>query len=180
MCGGAGEAQVITVVQPPKVVASPVCPSIFLAGPIQGARDWQTDAIIEIQNSAKFGSDLCVFNPRRSGDFVKLDEAGYAGQVKWEHVHLRRAACDGVVMFWLAREEEHNCSRAYAQTTRFELGEAVALRYCSGMQIVVGIEEGFSGARYIRQTLAAKAPTIPVCSTLTDTCVAAVRSAGVL
>jgi len=96
-------------------------PVIFLAGPIQGAADWQTDAI-QIIN--KHAPDLYVASPRQTikslSDFTK---EMYNTQVDWETYHLREAGKNGVVLFWLAKEFEHRCNRAYAQTTRFELAE---------------------------------------------------------
>jgi len=88
----------------------------------------------------------------------------YAAQADWEHEWLASAARRGVIMFWLAKEAVHDCGRAYAQTTRFELGEAVALHYASErrgerlVRAVVGIEDGYTGARYVRRTVSKKRP----------------------
>lgn len=149
-------------------------PLVFLAGPIQGAPDWQCKAV-NILTSGSIRKRIRIACPRRPedgrGDF---SPEKYNEQVDWEHYHLYRAGLHGTVMFWLAKELVHDCSRAYAQTTRFELGEAVALHATRGISVVVGIEEGFSNARYIRRTLAAKAPRIPVLPTLESTCTAAI------
>jgi hypothetical protein len=102
----------------------------------------------------------------------------YDEQVDWEHHHLALAAESGVILFWLAREADHFCDRAYAQTTRFELGEAVTLHRWQQAKVVVGIDEGFSGARYLRKTIARKAPGIPLGSSLADTCDAAMKLIG--
>jgi Nucleoside 2-deoxyribosyltransferase like len=142
---------------------------IFLAGPIQGAPDWQREAIAFFEPAP----DLLVASPRRP--LPDMSEAGYDEQVRWEHHYLDRAARDGAILFWLAREAVHFCDRAYAQTTRFELGEAVTLHRWRGVRVVVGIEDGFSGARYLRRTIAAKAPAIPLCTTLQQTCETALK-----
>src|SRR5262245_33721694 len=92
-------------------------PLVFLAGPIQGAPDWQSQAVSAL---AGLAPGLHVANPRRvylPGQFE------FDPQVDWETHHLRRAAADGVILFWAAKEVEHDCARAYAQTTRFELAE---------------------------------------------------------
>src|SRR5262249_53460006 len=139
---------------------------IFLAGPIQGAPDWQAEAIALLHHAP----GLTIANPRRD----RYDGANaYVEQVAWEHHHLQRAGDSGVALFWLAREAEHFCDRAYAQTTRFELGEAVTLHRWQGIKVVVGIDEGFSNARYLRYTLPRKAPNIPLRSTLREACEAA-------
>jgi hypothetical protein len=59
---------------------------IFLAGPIQGAPDWQSEAIRIIQNLAP---EVNIASPRK----VYLDKTfEYAKQVDWETFHLRKAA----------------------------------------------------------------------------------------
>jgi hypothetical protein len=146
-------------------------PLVFLAGPIQGAPDWQGEALAILGPVP----GLHVASPRRDLPGKReFTEGLYNEQVDWEHFHLERAGQDGVVLFWLAREVVHHCDRAYAQTTRFELAEAVTLHRCKGTKVVVGIEEGFTGARYLRRTLTRKAPGIPVGSSLLWTCEAAI------
>jgi hypothetical protein len=147
-------------------------PLIFLAGPIQGAADWQSSAITFLQTY----SHLNIASPRRATNWnERLSIEAYNEQVDWEHHHLERSAAEGVILFWLAREAEHVCDRAYAQTTRFELGEAVTLHRWHGTKVVVGIDLGFTNARYLKKTIAHKAPGIPLCFDLKDTCEAAVR-----
>lgn len=144
-------------------------PLIFLAGPIQGALDWHAEAIARL----RAGGATAVASPKA---IEKHDY--YNEQVAWEHHHLERAGRHGVILFWLAREAQHVCDRAYAQTTRFELGEAVTLHRWQGIKVVVGIEDGFSNARYLRLTIAKKAPGIPLCTTLPQTCEVAMLLAG--
>jgi hypothetical protein len=143
----------VTVIYPPdSLVTNDLRPVIFLAGPIQGAPDWQSKVIDRIARTAG-DIDLIICNPRAPdpwhGDFER--------QVDWELLHLERAARCGCILFWLASEEVHNCERAYAQTSRFELGEWVgrwiAAERGQGPDIVVGIQPGFTNAGYIRQRL---------------------------
>lgn len=149
-------------------------PVIFLAGPIQGARDWQTDAVAHIHD---IDPDILIASPRRlaqtRGEF---SDAMYYEQVDWEHDHLDRAAANGSILFWLSREAEHRCDRSYAQTTRFELGVALGWHRFMGAKVVVGIDEGFSNARYIRYTLGKKYPGLPILDDLRSTCDAAVSA----
>ena len=149
-------------------------PLVFLAGPIQGAPDWQSEAI-EILKTIK---PVHIASPRRPvkilGDFAEKD---YHAQVEWEHHYLDYAARHGVTLFWLANAVEHIPGRPYAQTTRFELGEAVARHYLSGINVVVGIEKGFSNERYLRKTIMAKAPDIPILDSLEEICRASVEMA---
>lgn len=143
-------------------------PLIFLAGPIQGAADWQAEAIQLIREESP---ELNIATPRSPPPW----HGDFHAQTVWEHVHLERAARHGVIMFWLAKEHEHVCERAYAQTSRFELGWKMQESIAGGNPLVVGFEPGFSNERYLRFTLCRKAPHVPLCSSLSETCRLAVR-----
>lgn len=147
-------------------------PLVFLAGPIQSAPDWQAVAAGLLRAARP---DLHVANPRRLYPPGVFD---YTAQVDWETHHLRRAAAGGVVLFWLAKEADHRCDRAYAQTTRFELAEWKVRHERDGVGLVVGIEDGFTGARYVRHRLRQDCPGVPLCDSLEETCRAAVRRLG--
>ncbi len=150
---------------------------IFLAGPIQGADDWQMDAAGIIH---RIDPNINIANPRRaSAHYVKGDFAPelYNEQVDWETYHLRRAAKKGCIMFWLAAEAQHNCERAYAQTTRFELAESKMHHQADGTPLAVGIQFGYTGAKYIRRRFAQDCPDIILRPTLEETCADAVRLA---
>lgn len=156
------------VIQPPEII-SLSGPTIFLAGPIQGALDWQAHATEIIQ---KLSSKTNIANPRREyldGEFV------YEKQVDWETHFLNRAAKSGVILFWLAKEHSHNPERAYAQTTRFELAEWKVKHERDGVKLAIGIEPGFSNERYIRRRFGQDCPGVTVLSTLETTCENAVR-----
>jgi hypothetical protein len=139
-------------------------PVIFLAGPIQGTGDWQGEASAIILARRP---GVMIASPRRA--YVP-GEFDYAKQVDWETHHLRRAARNGVILFWLAREAEPVPARAYAQTSRFELGEWKMRHERDGVKLVIGIEPGFSGERYIQRRLAQDCPEVPRLSTLPETC----------
>jgi Nucleoside 2-deoxyribosyltransferase like len=146
-------------------------PLVFLGGPIQGAPDWQDLAIAALRGLAP---SLHLANPRR----VDLSDAfDFEAQVDWETHYLRRAAANGVLLFWLAREMEHFPNRAYGQTSRFELAEWKVRHERDGIRLVVGVEEGFSGGRYLRRRLAQDCPDVPVLPTLDEACRAVVERA---
>jgi len=73
-------------------------------------------------------------------------------------------------MFWLAKESRHFCERAYAQTTRFELGEWMVRHQYEDAKLVVGIESGFTNEFYLKHRIGKDCPRIPICSTLQETC----------
>lgn len=137
---------------------------VFLGGPIQGAPDWQQDAI---EIFGKSTEDLVIASPRKDyapGEFV------YEKQVDWETHHLRRAGRLGIVMFWLAQQSEETPGRSYAQTSRLELGEMKIRHEARGEKLVIGIEEGFGNERYIRRRFGQDCPDVPILSSLPETC----------
>lgn len=103
---------------------------VFLAGPIQGAPEWQ-NTLPDLPN-------VVYLSPRRS-DYTGFN---WDEQVAWENTSLRIA---DVVLFWIPAEVEHIEGRDYAQTTRTEIGEYLA----RGKKVIMGIYEGFPGRRYI-------------------------------
>ena len=96
-------------------------PLAFLAGPVQGAPDWQTPMAQRIFEARP---DVAAASPRRRSE----DEASFAPeqQVQWEHESLLRARRFGTVGIWWAAQDLTDSSyrqgRAYAQTTRIEEG----------------------------------------------------------
>ena len=149
-------------------------PLIFLAGPIQGAYRWQDNAIALIQVAAP---ELYIASPRRDAEEGEFEVEKYNEQVDWETYHLQRAGENGVILFWLAKEFEHNCKRAYAQTSRFELAEWKMRHERNGARLIVGIEYWFTGAKYIRRRFSQDCPEVLLCSSLEETCREAVRMA---
>jgi hypothetical protein len=160
----------VRVLLPPDIV--PVDSKvIFLNGPIQGTDDWQAKAIEILEG---LGGDFVIANPRRSRFNDAFD---YNGQVDWE-THYRKLAENGVNLFWLARETEHDTGRAYAQTSRFEIAESMQRHIQRDAPLVVGIEEGFTGHRYIRRRFSQDVPDVAIVDTLEETCRLAVSLVG--
>lgn len=128
-------------------------PVVFLAGPIQGAQDYQTPLARRL--IAKH-PNLFVASPRR----LELDEKfDYDEQVFWEQANLGRAAFNGVSAFWLAAQDHslpYEANRSYAQTTRFEFGQVIGRKTENpAIKIQLGIdpEYGVNGGgseRYFR------------------------------
>ncbi len=138
---------------------------VFLAGPIQGAEDWQAKAI---EFLTRGNPALNIASPR--GDYSKR-AFDYNTQVDWETHYLNLAAKTGAILFWLAKEQEHMCDRAFAQTTRFELAKWIERSlFVKELKLSIGIEAGFSGERYIRRVLGQEHPSIVVYSSLEDVC----------
>lgn len=107
---------------------------VFLAGPIQGAESWQH----EVPNV----DNVIFFSPRRNS----YSNFSYEEQIKWEKKWMN--LCDVIIM-WIPEESEHIEGRSYAQTTRTEFGEYLAL----GKKIIFGCYDQFPGKRYFKTKL---------------------------
>lgn len=102
---------------------------VFLAGPIQGAPEWQ--------NTVPNSSEIVWLSPRRDN----YDNFNYNEQTEWETTCMRIA---DVILFWIPGRVEYVEGRDYAQTTRTEFGEYIA----RGKKLIVGIYDEFPGRRY--------------------------------
>jgi hypothetical protein len=147
-------------------------PLVFLAGPILGADDWQSQAIQLIHDK---NPNIIIANPRR--DKWDADPREFEVQIAWETNHLRLASAYGAIMFWLAKETSHICDRAFAQTSRFELAEWLThykyrkqINPDKPIKLVLGIDNDFPGRKYILSRLFDDCPEFVVATTLEDTC----------
>jgi hypothetical protein len=123
-------------------------PTIFLAGPIQDAPEWHQE-IIKLLNNKLSNKNVVVASPKILGE--KPSEWTYIKQVNWESEYLNKAAKKGIILFWLPNSATQNLERSYAQTTRFELSEWFTKhKIDNSIKIVIGIEPGFHGERYIK------------------------------
>lgn len=142
-------------------------PLVFLAGPIQGAPDWQSRIIQGLSHLHQ--DDITVANPRRN---VLPENFDYDEQVFWERAHLRRAIKHGAAVFWLAKQDPslpYKDGRPYAQTTRFEAGMAYLAKAEDRphFTLTLGIEPGYEGSdKYYRSM--ARELGIPMFSRLED------------
>lgn len=76
----------------------------------------------------------------------------------------------GVICFWLAAQIEDTPGRAYAQTSRIELGEWMVRHQYQGTKLTIGIEKGFGNERYIRHRLKQDCPKVKIVDNLPDMC----------
>ncbi len=165
------------LILPPNYIETPN-PVIFLAGPITGAPEWQDVAIKYLLTNVP---NLLIASPRRklsdkvefqADNTITLDKsadftgATFTEQVDWETHYLNRASQNGAILFWLAKEAFTHPERAYAQTTRFELAEWKTKYQQRKFNLIVGIEEGFTGARYMQRRFAQDCPEIQIFNSL--------------
>jgi hypothetical protein len=142
---------------------------VFLAGPIQGAPDWQEDFILKIQKeltNIKTNINIIIASPKR---LEKSKDFDYDEQVNWESYYLNKASKQGVIVFWLAKEKEKVEGRSYAQTTRFEIGEWWAKgQSITDFKIVIGSQKEFEGQRYIEKKFKDEYPNFKLNSNIDD------------
>lgn len=100
--------------------------SIFLAGSITGAGNWQTDT------ANKLRSRFHVFNPRRD-NFNVSDPKVEREQITWEFSYLNY--CRNI-LFWFAPE-------TLAPITLFELGTVLELGFRGEKNIFIGIHPDY-------------------------------------
>ena len=116
------------------------CWKVFLAGPIQGAPNWQHS--IENLFANEQYSNIVFLSPRR----LSYDNFNYEEQVQWEKKYMGLA---DVILFWIPEASEDVKGRSYAQTTRTEFGEYLA----RGKKIIFGAYKEFPGLRYFESKL---------------------------
>jgi len=128
---------------------------VFLAGPIDGTskeKMWQEELIKKIESKLegfKTNRNIVLASPRR---LEKPKNFIYEEQVNWESFYLDKAAQQGIVVFWLAKEQEKIEGRTFARTTRFEIGEWWAKgQSINDFKMVVGAQSGFDGTKYIEK-----------------------------
>lgn len=131
---------------------------IFLAGPIKGAPDWQSDFISEFKYE-----DVTFFNPRRphSDNFV------YEEQVAWEARYLDYA---DLVVFNIPPEAYKVEGRYYAQTTMVELSEMIN----KGKRVIINLYDEYPLKRYLTEKYPGKfVDSYKELITLVDKCIKA-------
>lgn len=149
------------LITPPEKLDLPAdAPLIFLAGPVQGAKDWQDEFAAQLLNE---NQNLYIASPRRTPENQQKFDADE--QVAWEHAALERARKLGVLAFWWAAQNPNDVSypagRAYAQTTRIEFGKACGWKqFQPELPLIVGYSpnykrNGGGSEDYIRREAAA-------------------------
>ncbi len=156
------------VLQPPEIVGVEG-EVIFLGGPIQGAPLWHPQAAAKVHGIDK---SIVIASPSKGEAPREYEDKE---QIDWETHYLARAAFKGVVLFWLPEQVTPTPGRAYAQTSRFELGEWAAKHQAGSVKLVVGLEPRFGNAPYIRRRFGQDYPDVPILSNLDDTCESAVE-----
>ena len=144
-------------------------PLVYLHGPIQGSVNWHEQAINVLGDLAP---EVHVASAR-GADF----RGGPERHLAWEQAFMERAALDGVLVFWCAKETRHRCDRTHAAQMRFDLGEWAVKSSIGLARMVVGFERGFTGGPYLQRRFTLSYKNVPICRTLPQACAVAVEMA---
>lgn len=124
-----------------------VKPTIFLAGSITGAWNWQEYVVAKLKDN-----DVIVLNPRRD-NFDTTDPKLELGQIAWEFRHLRIA---DAVLFWFSGE-------TLAPVTLFELGKQLSVRW---QHLFIGCDPTYKRIRDVKIQTAMLNPLLPISDNL--------------
>lgn len=149
-------------------------PLIYLGGIEHKTLNWQERAIELLGASDK---QIYIANPSRV--LPTKDTEEWAIQVEWEIYHQRVASSIGAVMFWLEDNEHSNYN---IDKDIFNIAEwQLHLRYRAkidpnrSLKFVLGIDNEFDGAQYIKYRLSQDMPDFHIFSSLSDTCDATIK-----
>ena len=131
-------------------------PLLFLAGPIRGGGDWQSDMAEQILKQEPSANIAC---PSRWGGTHRLVRHFHQPfsqadnrQLVWERHYLKQAGIEqsvpGCIIFWLGREstaKPHPGPEPYAMDTRREIGKFTAFAEMMNVRMVVGGDRSFHG-----------------------------------
>ena len=154
-------------------------PLIFLAGPINGAPNWQDEAVelLFSQNPS-----LVIASPRREvrneiEPYIATgDEDYFPRQRAWERHYLDISSKTGAILFWLPGEKKHDCQKVYGAMTRLELGQWMTrYSYDRSVRFCVGSDGYFPELHTIEYDLRLDAPDKEIRKTLAETCVEALQ-----
>lgn len=133
-------------------------PLLFLAGPIRGGGDWQSQMAEHILKQEPSALITCPSrwdgNHRLASHFYQPFSQASNRQLVWERHYLKQAGLEtnvpGCVIFWLGRESAttpHPGPEPYAMDTRREIGKftAYAEMMNGNVRIVVGGDPDFYG-----------------------------------
>ncbi len=130
---------------PPNNINNPNNPVVFLAGPVQGAEDWQKAAADMLLAQ---GAEASIISPRGAPELYQKPSAWLDNnkQNPWERHYLRLAREKGVLAMWMAEQTFETPGRAYAQTSRIEFGFIAGWKdYNPDLDFVFGVSDTYQG-----------------------------------
>lgn len=156
-------------------------PLIFLAGPIHSAKVWRDMAMEMIW---KLAPEMTIVSPAEK---IAIEHESFVASGKTDHFHRQRAwerhyldvaARNGCIMFWLPKEDPHNCEKVYGAMTRIEIGACLAwYKQNPATRFCIGSDGYFPEFDIIQYDMSLDAPDKVVFHSLEETCKEAVRLA---
>ncbi len=133
-----------------------IAPLLFLAGPIRGGGDWQSQMADQILSQAPSAHIACPSRWDSEHRLVRHFNQPFSRasnrQLVWERHYLKQAGLEphvpGCIIFWLALESAinpHPGPEPYAMDTRRELGKFTAFAEMMKVRMVVGGNRNFHG-----------------------------------
>lgn len=131
---------------PPNQITESENPVVFLAGPVQGARNWQARVGADLLSQSL--TDITVVSPRGNPPLYAPTSYWMSEglQTPWEKHHLKLARDQGVLAVWMAEQIYETPGRVYAQTSRIEFGRIAGwLDYNPAISFVFGVDPKYKG-----------------------------------
>lgn len=147
-----------------EIYPTPESPLLFLAGPIRGGGDWQSEMAIEILRLKPKANIACpsrwdASHPLAKHLYQPFTQAENR-QLVWERHYLNQAGLSegtvGCIIFWLGCESKtspHPGPEPYAMDTRREIGKFTAFLELMEVRMVVGGDRKFFGLDVILSEL---------------------------
>lgn len=139
----------------------------FLLGP-NAVPPWQEQAITLIQTANTKVEIISPCHPNHNPS--RLSDAENRRLAIWELHYLREAWKRGILLCWFPAEQEHRCDEPFAQNCRDEFGRSIEQHIHNRARLVVGIEPGYGGGRFLRTALEVDCQDLKVPTTLAATC----------
>ena len=123
---------------------------IFLAGPITGAPDWQSEMVSELVklNQDDLYSTL-ICNTRRD----KYDETFNSEyQIHWDQTHIQNC---NIILFYIPEPVDTKLKDRYAKTTMYELAEMLHTNKYKNPdnKIIIAIHPKYSMYKYVEERI---------------------------
>lgn len=156
---------------PPKDIEEIDNPVVFLAGPVQGSKNWQAKAAFKLMKDSP--RDISIISPRGNPRLYEEPSEWLADgrQTPWEKHYLRLARDKGVLAVWLAEQTYTTPGRVHTQTTRIEFGRIAGwLDYNPEIPFVFGVSPSYRSGNQAYMEEVCEELDIPIQRSLASWC----------
>ncbi|HYD03658.1 MAG TPA: nucleoside 2-deoxyribosyltransferase domain-containing protein [Alphaproteobacteria bacterium] len=170
------------IILPNTYVTDKIEPLIFLAGPIKGAPDWQSQAIEIISQYSKSWNIIYIASPRPAvkkyleNQILRGVNMEDQKQREWEWYHQNIAAKNGVIMFWFPGKDHEVPGKSYGLITSNEFGYWTARHQMdNSIKLAIGSDGRFNQWNVFNFDIKFNVPDITVRDSLEETCIHAIN-----